>query len=127
MMNDLVLTDSDYSYAYMGDGLQGRARKIMKDCLTDQRMTKLFIGASYSDPLIGYFFNLTDAPPRTFAFVSEKPPEPGQPSEIDRWLERGVTPLVYLHDSTKKNPHEALLNILIQWNEKNLTEEPFCD
>ena len=99
----IVITDKDFGRAYLTEGW---ARNFLQAMFSEY--TVLFIGYSYTDPVIPYLTR--GLPPSSnnsrFAFI----PDSDAPT---RWKHLGIQPVTY----SNKNRHEALGICLQSWVE----------
>jgi hypothetical protein len=99
----IVITDKDFGRAYLTEGW---ARNFLQAMFSEY--TVLFIGYSYTDPVIPYLTR--GLPPNSnnsrFAFISDS-------DDPTRWKHLGIKPVIY----SNKNRHEALGICLQSWVE----------
>ncbi len=112
-LQQLVLTSGDFGLAYLTE--QWAARFVSELFLG---YTVCFVGYSLNDPILRYTMDALaadrrrgESTPTAFAFADCKP---GQEDEArQRWLAKGVEPIVYSDD----NFHSLLHDTLAHWAE----------
>jgi hypothetical protein len=99
----IVITDKDFGRAYLTEGW---ARNFLQAMFAEY--TVLFIGYSYTDPVVPYLTR--GLPPSSnnsrFAFISDN-------DDPTRWKHLDIQPVIY----SNKNRHEALGLCLQSWVE----------
>jgi len=99
----IVITDKDFGRAYLTEGW---ARNFLQTMFSEY--TVLFIGYSYTDPVVPYLTR--GLPPSSnnsrFAFISDN-------DDPTRWKHLDIQPVIY----SNKNRHEALGICLKSWVE----------
>ncbi len=113
-LDGLVITETDYSRAYtnLGHSInhsdpKGFVARFMNSVLSDPYYTKLFVGASYSDPLITYILKGISIS-KSYVLVGNS----NSDTEIKRWLSRDIKPLIFKVDQDLNNPYSNLTKIL---------------
>ena len=103
---NLVLTDKDFSQAYLCRGWASEFIKRLFD-----KYYVLFIGYSYNDIILNY---LTRGliPKNAYAIINEK--------EKDKWSPLRINAITY---QNKNNKHKNLQNLIEQWVKYTLTDK----
>ena len=100
----MVLTDEDFSRAYL---TKGWARRFLVQLFG--KYTVLFIGYSHEDVVMRYLARGLPVGKRRFAFCKENEKDEAH------WRHHGVEPIKYFHSENNGGPHEKLIEGLKEW------------
>lgn len=97
-LRNMIFTDSDFGEAYL---VEGWASRFLKDLFN--KYIILFIGYSYTDPVMKYFSRGMEYNENRFIFTSSD-----DKNTDDHWKRLHITPIYY-------NDHNQLLDCIAKW------------
>lgn len=105
--SDIVLTDSDFSRAYLTDGW---ATNFLASLF--QSTTTLFVGYSHDETVMKYLAKGLAAGGGRYALINTEDDDP------EKWLALGIEPLEYQYRPDSADPYGALSQTISEWRSK---------